>query len=64
MDSKADLLREIGAIRKRVAELERINQNDFLLGVIADIRMKSGLGDKPMLSELAYAIANKIKNDN
>ena len=32
-----------------------------LLFIIADIRMKSGVGDKPMLTDLADVIADKIK---
>lgn len=35
----------------------------LLLSVLADIRQKSGVGDKPMLTELADAIADKIKSD-
>lgn len=33
-----------------------------LLGVIADIRKKTELGDKPMLSELADAIVKLIED--
>lgn len=34
--------------------------NEYLLSVIADIRLKTGVGAKPMLSELADAIVEKI----
>lgn len=33
-----------------------------LISIIADIRQKSGIGGKPMLGELAEAIAEKIKD--
>jgi len=33
----------------------------FLIQVIGDIRRKTGVGDKPMLSELADAIVNKYQ---
>jgi len=33
----------------------------FLLNVLADIRQKTGVGSKPMLSELADVLAAKIK---
>lgn len=35
--------------------------SDYLLSIIADIRMKCGVGAKPMLSELADVIAAKIE---
>ena len=42
----------------RSYEAERAKKEEFtLLGVIADIRKKTGVGDKPMLSELADILA-------
>lgn len=35
-------------------------QEYLLLSVLSDIRQKTGLGDKPMLTELAEAIAIKL----
>lgn len=49
--------------RDYVAELEAFKaqaKDDFLLSIIADIRAKSGVGDRPMLTELADAIKAKI----
>lgn len=40
--------------------IKTVSDTDYLLNVIADIREKTGLGHKPMLSELADAIASKI----
>lgn len=39
---------------------ERCAREDTLLRVICDIRMKTGLGHKPMLSELPDAICSLI----
>lgn len=47
----------------RIAKLEAtIANSDYahLISIIADIRMKSGVGAKPMLDELADAIAERI----
>lgn len=47
----------------RIAKLEAtIANSDYahLISIIADIRMKSGVGANPMLSELADAIADRI----
>lgn len=35
-----------------------------LLGVLADIRQKTGVGDKPMLAELADILAELIKRES
>lgn len=37
-----------------------ITQESILLSVIADIRQKTGVGDKPMLSELADAVRAEL----
>ena len=39
---------------------ETTNGEIALLGVLADIRQKSGLGDKPMLSDLSDSIGKRI----
>ena len=55
---------DIDAIAQALAEAERLGRDDTdsanLLSIIADIREKSGLGAKPMLGELAGAIAARI----
>ncbi len=50
---------ENAALRRRLAEIEEAEENTLLLH-LAYIRQKSGVGIKPMLSELADAIAEKI----
>ena len=47
---------EIEALRERIAEPERDN---FLCLALADVRIKTGVGEKPMLAELADAIVAK-----
>lgn len=55
---------DIDAIAQALAEAERLGRDDTdsanLLSIIADIREKSGLGAKPMLGDLAGAIAERI----
>lgn len=48
-----------------VAIRQQLNQPDttYLIQVIADIREKSGVGDKPMLSELADTIKRNMDNE-
>lgn len=38
------------------------NEETYILSTLADIRHKTGVGDKPMLDELADAIVQKIKD--
>lgn len=48
-------------LEKHIAECLRRYDN-YLLSVLADIRQKTGVGDKPMLSELADVLADEIKH--
>lgn len=34
---------------------------DYLIGVIGEIRQKTGIGDRPMLSELADALQKEMR---
>lgn len=43
-------------------EQRKANDDFTLLGVLADIRKKTGVGDKVMLSELADTLAALIQN--
>lgn len=52
---------QLDALQERVKELEAADRYANLISIIADIREKSGLGGKPMLNELAYAVEAKIE---
>lgn len=50
-------------IAAALAEAER-EATTNLISIIADIRMKSGVGAKPMLGELADAIADRVEESH
>ncbi len=63
-EAAADLIEQQAAsLAAKDEEIERLRAVDprtSLLTVIADIREKTGVGGKPMLDELAGAIAEKL----
>jgi hypothetical protein len=62
-DAKATIEQQAASIAAKDKEIDRLRAVDprtSLLTVIADIREKTGVGGKPMLDELADAIAEKL----
>lgn len=57
----ADLRQQLAEKDSKIAALERVICGETsLIAVLADIREKSGLGAKPMLSDLAQKIGTKL----